>query len=716
MTMAAQKPNKLPVIGVWQWDQPHLTTAGNADYEQLIDSVGTHTPFDMLVIFLRFPDYGVTSDAVIQKMKALSRYALDRGVGLVPDLDIRNARHAFIKAHPDALQEMVRMKPSDAGTRRLTLTPILMRDHYSSGNIQPYYSHASVLHKVLAYKTEQDSIVPSTIKDITAQCTVEKSTADTLTITLPQLPADTKTMVICGFKHDYPDVFSPYLLPFQRDILKAYKGLKVVGACKDEWGFPPYFPRYFRSGYVDYWYSDSFEAAYLQKTGRSLLADLFLMGAPQKGNEALRQNVINDYNDLVRHRNVEIETDFYNATKEIFGNDAFVATHSTWWPYPDRIEMRKNGLDWWEAKRDIAQCDEVVPFAVRTSLAKKWGSPVWYNQYYKNDLHMQVWSSALAGGRIDYLDFTQLTGDGLIEAEKKIHLLNFVATAPLDCRVAVVFGYHSATNWAKPHYDDTGMQIADALWRAGYAADLIPSYEIENGSLKIDGKGKVEYGRQKYDAVVYYHPEHETETVRNFFNQTTDSKVFIRTELANDKTKDKAKINDEPVKTAHGLLFTDNNMLIQHVMGFLNDHAYKTITPCNGILDNTWFHLRDFTHESAMPGLNGTSRMLDGGILRIAAVDSIAGDPIGNFNAYGESIKADAEGVVYVRFDNNHNLIAMAAGGVKSFNAGGLSFELPRRMNVALRKNSNGQWEGEVQEPAIPSELKAITPKWTIAR
>lgn len=685
MSVFAQKTEKLPIIGVWQWDQTHLTTTSNADYERLIDSVGMHTPFDMLVIFLRFPDYGVTSDAVIQKMKVLSQYALKRGVGLVPDLDIRNARHAFIKAHPDALQEMVRMKPADAGTRRVTLTPILMRDHYSSGDIQPYYSHASLLHKVFAYKTEQDSIVPSTIKDITGQCKVEKLTADTLTIELPQLPSGTKAMVIGGFKHDYPDVFSPYLLPFQRDILKAYKGFKVVGACKDEWGFPPYFPRYFRSGYIDYWYSDSFETAYNDKTGRSLLADLFLMGTPQKGNEARRRAIIDDYNDMVRHRNVEIETDFYNATKETFGNDAFVATHSTWWPYPDKIEMRKNGLDWWEARRDIAQCDEVVPFAVRTSLAKKWGSPVWYNQYYKNDLHMQVWSSALAGGRIDYLDFTQLTGDGLIEAEKKIHLLNFVATAPLDCRVAVVFGYHSATNWASPHYDDTGMQIADALWRSGYAADLIPSYEIENGSLVIDNTGKVTYGRQKYDAVVFYHPEMESTAVRDFFATATGTKVFT---------------------------IDDNNMLIQHLLGYLDANVTKTITPCTGILDNSWFHLRDFNHESAMPGLNGMSRMLDGGILRIAAVDDVTGDHISDFSAYGENVKVDAEGVVYVRFDDNHNLIAMAAGGVKSFSAGGIAFTLPRRMNVALRRNANGEWEGKAQDAPIPDELKAITKKW----
>ena len=52
----AQDSAKLPVIGVWQWDQQHIEANNTKDYEQLIDSVSTKSPYDMLVIFLRFPD------------------------------------------------------------------------------------------------------------------------------------------------------------------------------------------------------------------------------------------------------------------------------------------------------------------------------------------------------------------------------------------------------------------------------------------------------------------------------------------------------------------------------------------------------------------------------------------------------------------------------------------------------------------------------------
>ncbi len=54
----------------------------------------------------------------------------------------------------------------------------------------------------------------------------------------------------------------------------------------------------------------------------------------------------------------------------------------------------------------------------------------------------------------------------------------------------------------------------------------------------------------------------------------------------------------------------------------------------------------------------------------------------------------------------------MAAGDMKNFKAGGLALTLPYRMNIALRKNTTGQWEGEIQTNSIPDELKAITNKW----
>ena len=84
-------------------------------------------------------------------------------------------------------------------------------------------------------------------------------------------------------------------------------------------------------------------------------------------------------------RNAELEDDFYQTVKEVFGPEAIVATHPTWYPFPGFREYKKNGLHWWAATRDWAQTDELTPFGVRTALAKKWDSPVWYNMFYHLD-------------------------------------------------------------------------------------------------------------------------------------------------------------------------------------------------------------------------------------------------------------------------------------------------------------------------------------------
>lgn len=109
--------------------------------------------------------------------------------------------------------------------------------------------------------------------------------------------------------------------------------------------------------------------------------------------------------ELHRARNTEIEQTFYRATKATFGPDAFVGTHDTTFPYPDAREFERNGLDWWTATRDYAQSDEITPYSCRTSMAKKFGGPVWYNQWYMSTADSYgklIWSYALAGGRMNF--------------------------------------------------------------------------------------------------------------------------------------------------------------------------------------------------------------------------------------------------------------------------------------------------------------------------
>jgi hypothetical protein len=108
---------------------------------------------------------------------------------------------------------------------------------------------------------------------------------------------------------------------------------------------------------------------------------------------------------------------------------------------------------------------------------------------------------------------TSLLGDKLLAADCRVRLLNFISTAPLDCPVAVVFGHPAALNWAGPGVADTGLAVTDRLWAEGFYADLIPSSEIAAGALVVGEDGRVQYGAQRYDAVVLYQPQFERAAV-----------------------------------------------------------------------------------------------------------------------------------------------------------------------------------------------------------
>src|SRR5690606_25185888 len=112
-------------------------------------------------------------------------------------------------------------------------------------------------------------------------------------------------------------VFAPHLLDFQREVLEKYADLPLAGACKDEWGFPPYYPRFYTEDSRDFWYSSHRADAYKQRTGgRDLLSDCLLMAFPIKGKEEERQLAVNHFERMSYERNVEIEADFYDAVKE----------------------------------------------------------------------------------------------------------------------------------------------------------------------------------------------------------------------------------------------------------------------------------------------------------------------------------------------------------------------------------------------------------------
>ena len=280
-----------------------------------------------------------------------------------------------------------------------------------------------------------------------------------------------------------------------------------------------------------------------------------------KGYEQQRILAVNYFMRMSRRRNAALEDDFHRTVKEVFVRKALSATHPTWWPYPDSREFKKNGLDWWQATRSYAQTDELTPYCVRTALSKKWNSPVWFNMFYskdKKDYEKAVWQAALSGGRINYhrpwpsKDLhqarTELLRGKLMRAECRVRLLNFITKSPLDCPVAVVFGHAAAMNWAGNYYNDSGVNLANMFWKEGYPADLIPDSEIENNSLHIDENGWICYGKQRYSAVILYHPQYGSPQTAEFFKKAAKGRTLLC--YTEEWTRD---FNGRPFDSAHTL-------------------------------------------------------------------------------------------------------------------------------------------------------------------
>lgn len=717
----------LPVIGAWFWGRNEFNPDG---YKWFIDEADKHSCYNLLTTAIRVAGRDITDIDVHNQVARAVDYAKERGIGIALDLDPRLASRKFEALYPDELQQSLWLNEVSLSDKSVetVVHGINLNDHMT-GSRTPYISLKSKLSRVYSYKKSANGIIANTLKDITNECIVNLASNDSLVVTLPSKTNDDQDFacVMATFDHLVPDVFAPHLIEFTRDIIHSYSDIGLAGGMRDEWGFPPSFPPDRMVSGNHFWYSPHYADAYSKKTnGRELLADCLLMFAGIGGKEDEQMLAVNHYMELNWQRNKELEEDFYNTIKQTFGKEAFVVTHPTWYPYPNRFESKKNGLFWWAAKRDLAQTDEVTPFAVRTALSKKWGSPVWYNQYYSTErdgYEQEIWASALAGGRINYHSFypskksrqeryTELFEGDLMKAESRVRLLNYVVQSPVDCPVAVVFGHAAAINWKSSTFESVGMEIVNQLWAKGIYTDLIPSSEIENGSLKIDEDGYIRYGEQKYAAVILYNPEFEKLSTAHFFQRASKgrSQLFMVgnwTMDFNGNRSDEAK--SLPTKM---ISKKEPSAIVSQIEKILKKSKIELQTPASRLMEG-------FGYTSNTPPLRGYYRSIDGTFVLASGAENVAGDIIDTcVQINSHRVQINAEGVAAIKLDANGHIQRFAAGGLKHFKCANFNLDLNQRIDIAFWKNGKGEFEGVIQnfKGEIPSQLLEITSNWTFLK
>ena len=706
-----------PGIGCWFWSAEEFQPEG---YKRFLDLHEKHSAFRLLTTSIRHP-VEVTDPKVHDQIKAAAAYARRHDMALVMDLDVRLARGAFQHQYPGEMQEIVRLRETTlngTGEVSLAVEPLNLGDHYTF-RARGYDAISARVLRIYSYMAGGQGIEPGSVDDITARCRIVQADAQGVKVTIPCRAEEQgrTACVLAAVTLFTPDVFAPHLIEFERGILDQYADVPLAGACKDEWGFPGRFgPRT-----DDVYFSPAMARVYARRRpGRDLLRDMLLMVKGGQKREEDRAAAINHYMEMNWQRNGDIETAFYVSTKKVFGPAAMSGTHPTWYSFPSPEEAFKNGLDWWVCRRDLAQTDEATPFAARTALTKKWHSPLWYNMYYYAAVPFyeeDLWRHVLGGGRMNFHPLwphpweqltTSLLAGKLLAADCRVRLLNYISTASLDCPVAVIFGHPAALNWSGPGFGDMGLAVANGLWAEGYYADLIPSSEIGAGALKRASDGRLQYGRQRYAAAVFYHPQYERPATAKFFRKMGGREPTALFRVGEWTRDFEGRPFDGDAALPKEMKTEDEAGAVRAVIAQLKAGGLEPQTP--GTLRGG-----PYFSASMMPKPSGQCRLLDGTVIMASGEKDVMGDPIQKIiKVDGRDVAFDAVGLAAVRLDGKGKLEAMAAGALKSFRGGGLSLELPERGDVALWRDRRGAWHGVLQgwTGPVPAALTAITDNW----
>ncbi len=693
-------------------------------WQDEIDIIADYGMYNLITLTMRLAGHPVDETQTKELFRKYVDYAGSKGIGVLIDLDPRLAREEFYRCYSNEMQKVVILKEllAQGASTGFEIESFSCGDHMS-GRGTPYYPMKGRFVKALAgNKNSEGKIIAESLSNISEQVNITQADSNSVAgvfessepITLSNL------FVLVEFTIFTPDVFSPHIIDYQRQLIQMYSDLPLKGVVKDEWGFPP--TQSMMLDHTAFWYSDFYDQAYQQQSGRaSLLDDLLLMAFDFQDKKTERLYAINNYMDLNYKRNEEIECCYYDDVKTIYGTNAIVTKHATWYPRINGHEILKNGLIWWAAKRDWAQTDEITPLSACTALSKKFNSPNWLNEGYSEkvvDYQRNIWRYALAGGRMVYLIEPLIKPDillnsDLINAQCTVRLLNFISRSPLDCPVAIVFGHESLMNWAGESYLDYGEQLSLNLWQEGYAVDLYPSSEIAADTLEITDDGYIKVGPQSYSALVLYNPDLSSPTVAVFFN----SKSISNTALYRIGSWQHDN-NGEPFDGNSALpgQFTvlDSKDALAEIVSDLSAANVSTQTPLTEPFG--FWDLHPNPNQIEMPAPDGTAKLIDGTVIRIRAGEPYIGESIDEtIMVDSVPVKAKARGLFAARVDESGQLEAIAAGRLSMVEAAGLSLDLPAPMDIALWRNGDGHWQGVVQGIAntnLPQCLRELTDNW----
>ena len=527
----------------WKWEDATLESDLAAKVEDLCSRMDAGSVF----VGLHWVQRDFWDEKLQEAVALCARELHKRGRRLHVECCPRNEAAAFFQAHPEDVAYVttateIALNKDGRGSALTDTTPI---PHYwRTARQQP-----ALLRAFLLDKTGPRTYASGSAEGADGCVTLSPADDNRTLVAVDGGPgaAGRTAVVFVGIPQPIPDLASDAFADFYAAMLTPLKKAEADGVMSDEWGYdviiriedestdPDYYKK--REIYFEHvTYTDNFARRYRRFCNRELRDDLLRFYYEEEGGRALCIRCVNAYHEAFRDIMRGNDEAMYALSKKILGPDTFYGVHPTWWGnnYLQNFEGFKNAFYWWEAKRDVAQTDEIVIMPIRTALAHKWGGDTWYNMWYSmgtrdiGTYYRETWNNVRFGGRTHYLAYEcpneavvlELKPQGLLESieemDAEVRLLDSRQNAMPDCRVLVLFGMQNALNWyyndnpAPPWYPrhkilSAVLETADRLFD-DILCDLVPTSEIENGSLFVDG-GRVRYGSQDYDAVILLAPD-----------------------------------------------------------------------------------------------------------------------------------------------------------------------------------------------------------------
>ena len=361
--------------------------------------------------------------------------------------------------------------------------------------------------------------------------------------------AGKKVILYPDVKLDDPDKLSDEYRQAEVELIEDMGGTGIFGVSVDEWGLRTAV----QGGVIPFLYiSDDVKQHYFNHCKRDLYKDLLYFHYAPEGDKGISVLVVNKYLETIRNRLSGDEEAIYDTAKRVFGKDAFVGFHPTWYCAPNGfgLEIPYNGIDWWQVKRDYAQTDERVMIPIRLAMARAATKPVWYNMWYSQSTldiktyYRETWVNARFGGRTNYLGYEcyepnvvlTLWQEGRLESvaemERVATKMNDFQTTLPNSRVLCLFAMEQFTNWQISDHGCRAVRpgmtghreivsFANKLFANNILFDLVPTSEIDRGNLRIDD-GRVKYYAHDYDAVIVVGPEGMSEKAVAFVKSCSE--------------------------------------------------------------------------------------------------------------------------------------------------------------------------------------------------